>query len=176
MIKKLLTKRENIIFKITLGVVVISVFFVFSVAPVLRKAETLDKEISLTRMKLIKYTRLLGRAGDIRDKSVPDAGLVVEGKDRLLSALSIIEKLAKESNISILDLRPQNQKEGSRNIDNEIVVDIRTEGKIEEYAKFLYEVENSLFLLRVKKLQLDIKPASQTLEGNFTIAQLFVAD
>lgn len=174
MIKKLFTKRENIIFKITLGVAVFSVFFIFSVAPVLRKAEILDKEISLTRMKLIKYTRLLSRAGDIRDKSVSDPGLVIEGKDRLLSALSVIEKLAKDANVRILDLRPQNQKTGARNIDNEIIVDIRTEGKIEEYAKFLYEIENSLFLLRVKKLQLDIKPDSQTLEGSFTIAQLFV--
>lgn len=176
MIKKLFTRRENIIFNIALGVAVFSVFFVFLVVPALRKAEILNKEISLTRMKLIKYTRLLGRSGDIRNKYAPEQGLVIEGKGRQLSILSVIEKLAKESNIRIIDMRPQNQKEIPPNIDFEITVDIRTEGQIEGYARFLYEIENSLFLLRVKKLQLGIKPDSQTLEGSFAIAQLFVAD
>jgi hypothetical protein len=77
-----------------------------------------------------------------------------------------LENLAKGAGIKIVDIRP----ETSRKSDS-IIIELRTEGSIDSYGKFIYDVETSLFLLKVKRLQLTAKPNTASLEGVFTISQ-----
>jgi len=84
--------------------------------------------------------------------------------------LAELERLASASGIKIIDVRPQTPGEIAKAV-KELVVDIRVEGSIEGLVNFIYQVENSLALLRVKRLQIGAKPNTQELEGSFTLVQ-----
>ena len=173
--QSILTKREKIILYITIGVIIFSIIFNFLILPVLTKIGLLNKEINLTQARLKKYTQLLSQKDYIQskyNKFISRVSVSGRRQDTLVDALSELENLAKEANIRIIDIRPQ----ASRNINlyKEIIIDLRTEGTMEGYLKFIYNIENSLLLLRIKKLQLDAKPNSPTLEGSFSISQISV--
>ena len=173
--QKILSKREKAIFSLTVGVIIFSIIFNFLISPALKKAESLNKEIRVSRLKLKKYVQLLSQKEYIESKyNKVASGLNLLGpdKDTSVTTLSVLETIAKDANILIIDIRPQ----GNRNIDlyKETVVDLRTEGSIEGYLKFIYNIENSLSLLKIRKFQLSAKPNAPTLEGSFSISQLIL--
>jgi hypothetical protein len=170
---KVLTKRERIILYTTIGIIIFALGFNFLIAPLLTKNENLNREIVLSRTKLKKYLRLLSQKDYIEKKynkfSTPLKGSQ-EGTDAFVNALSELENLAKAANIRIVDIRPQSAK--SLALYKETLIDLRTEGTMEGYLKFIYNLENSLSLLRIKRFQLNAKPNSPTLEGSFSVSQL----
>lgn len=171
--QRIISKREKIIFYATLGVLVFSLCFNFLLSPVLKRNEQLNDEINLSRVKLKKYLWLLKQKDYIYNKNkgfIYGYDTALAGKDPLVSSLSELESLTKNANIRIIDLRPQNTR--NLNAYKEIIIDLRTEGAMESYLKFIYDLEHSLSLLRIKKLELNVKPNSQILEGKFSISQL----
>lgn len=171
--QKILTKREKLILYVTIGVIIFGIGFNFLLAPVLNKCSALNREINLTRIKLKKYRLLLSQKGNIQKKYnrfASKANLAGTNKDALVNILSELEILAKEANIRIIDIRPQSTSESS-SLHKEVSIELRAEGAIDGYLKFIYNIENSLSLLRIKKFQLSAKPNAQTLEGNFSISQ-----
>jgi Tfp pilus assembly protein PilO len=173
MIKRFLTKREKIIFYLTIAIVTFSVVFNFFLAPLLSKISTLNREIRTTRAKFRKYSWLLAQKDQLHDKYNQLAlqfRLPQVGSDALVGVLSELENLARDANIRLVDIRPQG--EGKRDLSKGILVDLRTEGTMEGYLKFIYGIENSLLLLQIKKVQLSAKVNSPTLEGSFSISQL----
>jgi len=158
---------------ITMIIIIFSIGFNFLVAPLLQKNDTLNKEITVNGAKLKKYTRLISQKEYIQNKYskiVSGANLSKEGQNRLVSALSELENLAKDANIRIIDLRPQSDR--GADLNKEINIDLRTEGEIEEYFKFIYDIENSLSLLRIKRFQLNARPNTTLLDGSLFISQL----
>ncbi|MFH1458637.1 MAG: hypothetical protein ABIG31_05715 [Candidatus Omnitrophota bacterium] len=175
--QKIISKRERIVFIVTLGVVVFSIVFTFLIGPLLKRAQILNKEIQRARLKLKKYVRLLNHEAQIKDKYAQFASrqhLSVKAEDAAVSSLSILEALAKEANIRIIDIRPQAPRAVA--LYRETVIDLRTEGTMEGYLKFLYSIENSLTLLNIKRFQLNAKPNTQLLEGSFSISQLSLSE
>ena len=175
--QKVFSKREKFIFYFTFGLIIFSLIFNFMLAPILRKSEQLSREIKISKVKLKKYALLLKQKDAIQnkyDKFKTASSLPMAGKDTSLLALSELETLAKDANILITDVRPEAAHDLS--LYKEIIVDLRTEGTMENYIKFLYNIENSLSLIRIKKFQLNVKPNSQNLEGIFTVSQLSVLD
>ena len=167
--QKIVSKREKAIFYITVGIIIFSVAFNFFIAPVLKRVETLNKETDIIRRKLKKYIRLLSQKDYLQDKYNKFASgqnLSNVDTDTSVSAISILQALAKDANIHIIELRPQ----ASGNLKG-ILTDLRTEGTIEDYLKFIYNIENSLMLLRIKRFQLNAKSNTQALEGSFSILQ-----
>ena len=169
---RVLNKREKIIFYATMGTIISALVFNFVVLPVMARNERLNKEIGRTRFKLIKYLRLLSQKEVLENKYqklFSDLKLTRTKEDTLVGALSELERLAGSASIKIIDIRPQMNVE-TQNAE-EIAIDLRTEGGIEGYLKFMYDLENSLSLLTVKRMQLLTQPTSQTIEGSFTISQ-----
>lgn len=170
--QKIFNKREKWLLYITITVVIGSAAFNFLAAPLLGKNDALNKEITGNKAKLKKYMRLLSQKEYIQSKYsklISGLNLSNEGQNRLVGIMSELENLANLAGIRIIDLRP----ESDRNIDlyKEIRIDLRTEGAIEDYFKFIYDIENSLSLLRIKRFQLNAKPNTSLLEGTFFISQ-----
>ncbi len=164
-----LKKREKIILYITIGIIFFSIAFNFITAPVLGKYDMLNKEISLNKIRLKKYLTLLNQKDEIQNKYgkfSSNLELATDTKDTLVVAMATLENLAKTAGVRIIDIRPQAAVKGDT-----VVIDLRTEGTIEGYTKFIYDVETSLLLLKVKRLQLTAKPNIAVLEGIFTISQ-----
>lgn len=167
---KILNKREKIILYATLGVVIFAVGFNFFIAPILAKNDYLNKEIALARAKLRKYRWLLSQKDYIQGKYNKFSSTLSVQKDTLTSALSEVENLAQDANIRIIDIRPQTSR-GSGSY-QEMLIDLRTEGAMEGYLKFIYNLENSLSLLRIKRFQLSAKPNTAALEGSLSISKI----
>jgi hypothetical protein len=171
--QRIISKRERTILYLTIFVIVFAVFFNFLIAPVLSRYDNLTREIKVNSAKLKKYRRLLGQKDIIQGKYKSfSSSLKVSGaqRDNVLSTLAALEEMAKNANLRIVDVRPERQRL-ERNRYKEITIELKTEGSMESYLKFIYDIQNSLLLLRIKEFQLNARANTQSLEGNFTIAQ-----
>lgn len=169
---KILNPREKILLYATVIVVAFSILLFF-VAPVLEKIDSLNKEINFSKLKLYNYLRLLNQKDYIQreyNKFSSDTASLAQEKDTLMSALSELDTFAQDASIRIVDIRPQNAR--NPGLYREVLIDLRTEGNMQGHLKFIYNIENSLSLLKIKRFQLSLRPNSQALEGNFSISQL----
>lgn len=168
----MLNKREKLALFATMGVIIFSVVFNIFIAPVLNKNAGLNKEIYISRLKLKRYLRLLSQKGLLQEKYnkwAANSELPEAERTDTVSMLAELKSIANNSNIQLIDIRPEGLTDsGTR---RQAIIDVRTEGDIEGYLKFIYTIENSLTLLKIKKMQLNFKPDSQTLEGDFAISR-----
>jgi hypothetical protein len=149
-----------------------SIFFNSALVPVLHKNEILNEKVSLSKRKLISYRRLLSREGKIKNEySRFFSGVTGPGKqgDPSVAALYILENLAKEAGIRIVDIRPRGGP-GEGSAEKNTLFFLRTEGSLEGYVKFMYELENPLSLIRIKSFHLSVKPDARLFEGSFLVA------
>ncbi len=173
--KRLLKKRERIMLSITGAVILSGIVFNIMIIPVIKKNDNLNKEINSTRDKLKQYLILLTHKEGIQNKYrkfSTNPSLFSTKEDTLVSTLSELENLAHRSDIRIIDIRPQLPQ--SQTLYKEIIISVKTEGTIESHLKFIYNLEGSLLLLRVRKFQLNSLPNSSNLEGNFSISKLSI--
>lgn len=171
---KIINKREKLLLYTTIGIIVFAVAYNFIISPLLTRNIYLNKEITAARIKLKKYIWLLSQREAIENnytKFAPEGGIPTPDESLLVSTLSRIEALAKNTNINIIDIRPQAVAENSSSYQG-FLIDLRAEGSMENYLKFIYDLENSLLLLRIKKLRLSSTPNSILLEGIFSIQKL----
>ncbi len=172
--QKVISKKEKVFLYLTLGVFALAILLNFIVIPFLNRNEALNQDIYANRAKLNKYTHLLRNKLNIQNRYNKVfgsfAGRAVELK-KADSVLSGLDSLAKSADIRIIDMRPQEVSKSK-----ELVINLKTEGEMGNYLKFLYNFEYSLPLLRIKKFQLNAKPNTQSLEGIFTILQLSITE
>lgn len=169
---KLLTKRERLIFYLTLSTICSSLVFNHIFKPLVNKFNFLNQEILTYKIKLAKAFRLLGESEGVKAKYAQVSSMVkekVSEEELLASILSELENLAKLSGLRITDIRPQSPK--ALRTHKEFLIEVRQEGQIQAHLRFIYELENSQQLLRIKKLQLNPKTDGQ-LEGNLLISKI----
>lgn len=177
MMHKLLTTREKIIFISTIGVLIFSLVFNLFISPIVNKSEILNKDIQRTRAKLKKYRQLLSQKEQLQkmfSDFFPSLKAASRQGDAVESTLFDLENLAKEAGIRIVNIRP-NASKGS-DLFQETLIDLKTEGTSDGYLKFIYNIENSPSLFKIKTLQLTSRPNAQVLEGAFLISQLSVLE
>jgi hypothetical protein len=173
----LLKKREKIILYLTAAFGLFALMLNFVILPALNKNAELDKGINYSRIKLAKYRLLAAQKTSLMskyNKFNSSANLNEATADPLVSALSELEAVANQSNIRIIDIRPQ----ASKNIDiyKEVLIELRTEGNIDGYVKFIYNIENSFALLRITRFRLTAMPNSTGLDGDFSVSKLITSD
>ncbi|OGX44955.1 MAG: hypothetical protein A3G38_01760 [Omnitrophica WOR_2 bacterium RIFCSPLOWO2_12_FULL_51_8] len=176
--QRILTKREKIIVCLAGTVIIGSGIFKILDWTVFSKNEELDSQVNFNKLKLAKYQRLRAQKQKIMEKYSKFAGderASGRQKENLVEILKELENLAQEAGVKIIDIRPQTGNKGSA-LYRESTVDVSLEGEMEGYLRFIYNLENSLSLLRVKKFQFSAKPNSQMLEGAFSICQISPSD
>jgi hypothetical protein len=173
---RVLSSREKNIFLFTAGIIIFALGFNYFLAPLFSSNDSLNRQISAGRSKLRKYSWLIANKERIRKKysrfSSPSAG---DSRDIEVEVFSGLEAIARESGVRIVDLRPQSGQ-ARRGPYRENLIELRAEGSSDNYLKFLYNIENSLYLFKVKKFQLNAKSASSSLEGIFLISQFAAPD
>ncbi|MDD5195110.1 MAG: hypothetical protein PHQ96_05510 [Candidatus Omnitrophica bacterium] len=171
-----ITKREKLLLNSTMGVIIFGLAFHFIINPIFSENDNLNKELTVTRTKLKKYLWLISHKDVITEnyKTFTSAYKNSEAHQPQVTALTEIEDMAKGAGIRIIDIRPQISTSGPSQ--EEIFVEIRTEGDMDGYLKFLYDVEDSLSLVKIKKFQLTAKPNTQSLEGSFSLSRPFTLE
>ncbi|MBP7216462.1 MAG: type 4a pilus biogenesis protein PilO [Candidatus Omnitrophica bacterium] len=175
---KTFSSREKTIFFITIVVFLFAILFNIALVPILNYNEELNKSIMITRAKLERYAQLLGQKDSIKNKYSQfssQLNLSEKKEDRLIEVLSELEKLAKGAGVRIVDIRPEGSFREAHSY-KELLIDVKTEGSIPDFTKFMYNLENSLSLLKIKKFKISSKPHAQTVEGTFSVSQLTIPE
>jgi len=170
-----LNRRERLILYITVGLFLFAIGFNFIISPIMAKNDRMNKDIEITKIKLKKYMSLLGQKGAIMSKyDKYSASYKISGgdKDALVGVLSDLETIARGADVKITDIRPDTTP--GQGAYREVIIDLRVEGSINGYLKFMYDLESSLSLFKIKRYKLNVKQGSQGLEGDFSISKLFL--
>lgn len=171
-----LTRREKIIFWITVAIVIISLFYNFILVFYLRKVDSLDREIRKLEGRLEKSQHLLIKKGNIerefKNIKTDETTSVALGEQQIANILIELENIASASMVHISEIKPQAAKKGEYS--TEVSVDIRFEGGIKDISKFIYAVEESKELLKIEKLQINTTGDSSFLEGYLEIRKISI--
>ncbi len=171
--KNIFTKREKSIFFAIIAFLIFLMLFNFIALPLLEKNSELNKRIRDRRTKLETYLQLLSQK-DFIEKRARELSLDFTTdtfrEEGPLAAMSILQGLTRSADVKIIEIRPQTVSKAV-SASQALAIDLKTEGDIQGYLLFVYTLENSPFLLKIKKLQLTAKPNSSYLEGIFVITQ-----
>lgn len=166
------TQREKIIFSATVLTFAGALGFQFVAVPFLNRNKALDQEIATAKTRLQRYRQLLSRKTGLEAayKSIFSGGeLPLNTEKTGKSILAELDKLAAGSGIYVLDIRPQDQAEDT--VIAEAAVDMRAEGDLVGLMKFVNGIEGSATGMRIKRLQINVKPNTGMLEASVTVAQ-----
>jgi Tfp pilus assembly protein PilO len=172
---KVLTKRERFLLYFTVGIISFAVVFNFILAPIIERFNKLNQEIASTSVKLERYLRLLSEKEKIKNSySKITSYAKIEGSEEEILAIILneLENLSRQAGLHITDVRPQVTRDIG--VYRELNIELKQEGEIEGFLKFIYDLENSSHLLRIKRLQLNSKVAGQFLEGNLLVSKIFL--
>lgn len=99
-------------------------------------------------------------------KEVPS----LKGGEDTTESLGLLEKIASESSVFIVSVKPQvvEAEEGSKSI----FLDVAARGTAQNLVHFLYRLENSPHLLHVRRLTVSPRQNTQELEANLILKQL----
>jgi len=153
-----LARRERLILYFALALFSIMLLERFIFKPLSNRLTLLDREIEIQKMKLLKARATAGGKEQIL-KDYNDFGvyLKLKGSDEEVMSefLKEIEKLARESSVSLSEIKPRST-ENKGNF-KEYAVEVHTEAAMSQIFDFLYRLDNSVLLLRVQKLSLKVR-------------------
>ena len=153
-----LSKRERIIFYVTLGVVSLIILDRLIIYPVLWKMKSLDEGIREEQAQikrdlhiLAQKERMLKEAEKYAAYSIED--LSTEEVTTLL--LKEIGDLANQTSVYLIDLKPTGLKE--EDVYRKYLVSLSCEAQMEQIIGFMYNVEDSNSLLKIEKYNISQK-------------------
>ena len=153
-----LTKREKYITYISITIVACVFFDRIVFAPVMNKLESLNAEILIQEKKLQKLRNILLQEDLITGEYKKYAQHIKqEGSDEEAIAilLSNIEKMAKNSSVSIIDMKPAPVEK--LEFYKRYTIGVEVEAKIDNLSDFIYQLEKTPQLLRVAEFRLSPK-------------------
>ncbi len=153
-----LSKREKQIFYLCVGLAVILILQLVVFKPLGNKLGDLNQDIQLLEAKLIKGLRQEGQRDQIlKNYKTLQAFSKLSGSDEEVVSefLREIEKLARESDVSLSDLKPR--AVNKRTMYKEYTIDIRAEATMKDTIVFLYRINDSALLLKADKLVFSLK-------------------
>ncbi|MDD5450257.1 MAG: type 4a pilus biogenesis protein PilO [Candidatus Omnitrophica bacterium] len=168
-----LSKRERLFFGLTIGLVLCLAVYIFIVEPFYKKSSQLDTSISSASARLFKNLRLLSDKDAIEKeydkyKDYVQAGA---GEEQMAALLKEIEDTASNCGVKITSIKPKGSKEMKSY--RKFTIELNAEGKIDQFLKFIYEIEGSKRLFKVERFILSLKGGqSDLLKGTLSIRKI----
>ena len=171
-----LSRRERYMLYICVAVIAVVFLDKLIFNPVVSKLEHLNKEIVIHERKLEKSTRI-SKQDDSITKEYEKYGRHIKqissDEETIAILLSNIEKIAKESSVSFLDVKPSPPEQVG--FYKRYVIKIEAEAKINHLVDFIYRLEKAPQLLRVGEFRLSPKAEdSDILKIFIVISQIMI--
>jgi len=173
-----LSKREKVIFYITVFVVFSLVVARFLLNPAVSRMEALDKETAKQEENIKKSLLLLSREEEIIAE-YDRYSLYFEKPETKstepISFLKNIENLAQNSSVELMDIKPSSLQEETST--KEYFVNLNCEAPMDRIFDFLYSIENSEQLLRVERMLIAPKEEGEgdnIVKCNIYISKVFI--
>ncbi len=173
-----MTKKEKILFIIVALVLLGGFSYLSTVAPFLKKINSLNSEIIRNQKLIEKMQREASQQTELEKEFSSLAKKIrakLPFKREESQFLSEIGKVAKETNIHISLMNPL----PSKDIGNfkELSVEIDMEANLGNLVRFLYQMRKSSVVLVANKLQLEPKSErSALLKGKLIISTIFLKE
>ena len=158
-----ITKREKFLVVLTAAAALVALAYNFVIEPLANRWSGLEKEIREKEALLIKHRRI-ARDKDAIERLYSEYSKYfkhekLSDEEESALALSSIEKLARGANAHITNIKPLAVKE----FDNyrKFTFRVTAESKIDELAKFVYELQASEQLLKIDRMVLRAKERSR---------------
>ncbi len=162
---KNLSKKE----KIGLGIVVIIFLFVVTekiiIAPITHAFKSVDNKIAGSYQQLNRYEESMKLEGVIKKEYLTyNSSFKNKGSDEenLSFMLNQIESIARQSDILLLDVKPQPPKKND--FYKEYLVEVSLQSKIEGIIKFIYNLNSDPGVFRVEKIKLNTLDKSNNIK------------
>lgn len=165
------SKKERI--GLTAAAIIVSLAFLdrLILNPINKRIQQISQEIKISEKQLKMGLRNLNQKEAIISEygkySQYFKGLGSE-EETTAAILSEIEAVAKKSNMSLLDLKPQPSKD--KGFYREYSVEVEAEGTMDSLVSFLYQLNSSTQLLRAEKLRFNLKSK----ESSFIKASILI--
>jgi Tfp pilus assembly protein PilO len=146
--------------------------------PYLKVLSSLNRDIASLEAKLLKAAHYIKKKTAIEDdfrEAIRNLKLEqgVSAEQQIARILIELENLGGLSGARISGIKPKPMK--NYDFYSEFIIELRFEAQIEEAAKFIYEIQQSRELLKIEKLQLNIKSAdSSLLEGYLQVRKISI--
>ncbi len=144
--------------------------------PIINRIQQIDREITVEEKQFSQDLRYLKQKEAVTEEYnkysqyVKKVGTDEEEQTKILSE---IEELARKSNISISNMKPQSPKEVS--FYKKYEIELEVEGEMESLVNFLYEVNSSSQLLRAEKVRFGLKEKeSSTVKASIVVTKVVV--
>lgn len=174
MILKNFKPREKIIAIATAAVAGGALIYNFAVEPMLASRRTETSEVESRAGAFNKSRKIFEDYGRIESeyKELTRFATAEKGEDDAVAAmLTYIEDIARRDSCFIVNVKPAGSKTFARS--KEIMVDVTAEGDIEQFSKFIYDLEHPrIMMMKIKRFSLASKgAASGGLRGSFIISK-----
>ncbi|MDB4349334.1 type 4a pilus biogenesis protein PilO [Omnitrophica bacterium] len=166
------SKRERILVSATIAITLATISYGFIIEPVIATYSKINRQIRSNTLKLEKGYRLLRRANEIKAEYRKYADLVKplpSDEEEIAAMLKAIEAIARGNNIYITNIRPQPARENEYY--KEFIFELTAEAGVERLGKFIYDIQSSGNLLRVRKLTLNSSSKERSLKAVMEISK-----
>lgn len=148
-----LKKREKLLLKVLLVIVAGTAVYYLIVSPLIGLMGNSEDDTKKNRDDLIKLEKIYKQYRDIQQKKIAYTAMLEKRNE---NTTSLIEQLANSTSIAKNIAYTRSSQSSIQNKYVRITVDIKIEGvAIQQFLKFLYEVENTDNLIKVNYLRIN---------------------
>lgn len=156
-----LSKRERFIIYFLLAAVFVMLFDRLVLSPVTKRMDALNSEITVQEKKLIKSLRILQQEDLVSaefNENVKQIKQEGSDEEEMMSFQSSIERLAKKTNLVIINMQPSDIYVSE--LYKKYTVKVDAEAAIARLADFIYQLERSPQFIRVSEFSLSLAKGS----------------
>lgn len=174
---KNMSKRERHIALATISFIAIAILYNFIIDPIAKRWQSLNSEMASKTVELRKDLAILSERKSLETNYSKFAKYIRSDKgeeESVADILSYLENLSRNDSCLVINIKPIGTKDlGSY---KELLIDLSSEGSIQQFTKFLYDVENTKnMILKVRHFILTSKAGQEgILKGSFLIGKIIV--
>jgi len=145
-----ISKREKIVFCISLGFVMLSFLDRAILGPIFDKIKSLDSEIMTIEDNIKKNVKIIGLQERIEAEETRYATFAVQARseeEETAHLLKAIEMMSVGAGVYLIDLKPSGIK--SEGLVKKFMVNVSCEGQMEQLIKFMFLIEDADSLLQI---------------------------
>jgi Tfp pilus assembly protein PilO len=171
-----LSRKEKVGLSLAFVFMIVAFFDRLIVSPIRGRVQQINQNIQISEKQLALDLRNVHQQDQIEKEFEKYVGFVERSgsdEEEVAKILGEIEALSRQSEIYLVDMKPQSPKD----IDfyKEYNVEIEVEGEMIPFTKFLHQLNASPQLLRIKKLRLTSKEEGEkVLKSSMVITKVLV--
>lgn len=176
MLLKHFSKREKSILYFAIVIITGIVLYSMALEPLWKKWKDLNESISNKEIQIIKNLKIMAQKDTISrlyDQYAENIKMKGSEEEETATILREIENIARMSSTRIIDIKPH--KVQDMDFYKEYTIELEAEGDVSNLSRFIYELQSSKQILKVKHLRLNPKDdTGSVLKGYMIVSKILI--